>query len=245
MAILSASLARQFWGDQDPIGRRIKSGSLDSQGPWLTVVGVVGDVHHNGLDEEPTPIWYRPTYAAPWSSSTIVARTELAAETSARLIGEAVRRIDPLQPVFGVSLYDDVVADSYAEERFNAILFAIFAALALSLAGVGVYGLIGYSVSQRTREIGLRVALGAQRRDILAMVLGQGMSLALVGVGAGLLGALGLTRFLAAMLYGISPRDTLTFGLVGGFILITALWASVVPAHRATRVDPLVALHYE
>jgi putative ABC transport system permease protein len=163
----------------------------------------------------------------------------------ATAVRNAVAAIDPEQPVFDISTMDERLAASVAPRRFNLVLLASFALLAMLLAGVGIYGVVSYSVSQRTHEVGIRMALGAQRRDVLKLIVAQGMVLLLMGIGVGLIGAFLLTRFLAALLYGVRPTDSATFAAVSLLLAAVAIVACCIPARRATRVDPVVALRYE
>jgi putative ABC transport system permease protein len=238
--IINETMARQYWPNEDPLGRRLRI----IASPWMTVVGVVGDVHHNGLNTPPNPEIYMSHLQEPQSSLAVMVRTSgdpLQLATAAR--GE-IKTLDKDQPVT-VTTMDQIFSDSVAGQRFNALLLGVFASLALALATVGVFGVINYSVAQRTHEIGIRVALGAQRRDVFKLIVGQGLILALVGVAIGSLGAFAMTRLITRLLFGVSPTDRVTFLLVSLLVTVVAMLACYIPARRATKVDPLVALRYE
>ena len=238
--IINETMARLFWPNEDPLGRRIRI----IASPWLTVVGVVGDVRHGGLNTPPNPEMYLSHLQEPQASMAVMVRTSGDPLQSAAAVREQVRALDKDQPI-QITTMDQVFSDSVAGQRFNALLLSIFGALALALAVVGVFGVINYSVTQRTHEIGVRIALGAQRRDIFKLVVGQGMVLALLGVGIGLGGALALTRLISGLLYGVSPTDFGTFLAVSLLLAGVALAACYVPARRAMKVDPMVALRCE
>jgi len=235
--IINETMARTFWPDQDPIGQRIRI----IASPWLTVVGVVGDVRHGGLNVRPNPEMYMSHLQEPRGDLALVARTSGDPLALAGAVRRQVKALDKEQPVT-ITTMEQLFSNSVAGQRFNALVLGVFGALALGLAMVGVFGVINYSVSQRTHEIGVRIALGAQRKDILKLVVGQGMILALAGVGVGLAGAFALTRFIMKLLYEVSPTDLTTFAVVASLLAGVALLACYLPARRATNVDPLVAL---
>jgi predicted permease len=246
VAIISESLARAKWPNSDPIGQPIEFGNMDGDTRLMTIVGVVGDVHMDGPATPPTPLIYTNYRQRPQGADTysLLVRTD---QPSASIITTArglFRDLDPTIPV-EFSTVTDEVSKWYADRRFTLLLLGVFAATALLIAAVGIYGVIAYAVSQRTQEIGVRVALGAQPSHIMSLVLGEGFRLALIGVVTGLAGAFALTRFLAAMLFNVKPNDPLTFAVVALLLAVVALFASCVPARRATRVDPIVALRYE
>ena len=238
--IVNETMARLYWPNEDPLGRRLKI--LFS--PWLTVVGVVGDVHHNGLNTPPNPEIYLSQLQEPQSSMAVMARTSGDPLQLAAAAREQVKAIDKDLPVT-ITTMDQIFSDSLAGQRFNTLLLGIFASVALLLAMIGVFGVINYSVAQRTHEIGIRIALGAQRGDVFKLVVGQGLLLAVIGVGLGAAGALAVTRLITGLLYGVSPTDGSTFVIVSLLVTAVALLACYLPARRATRVDPLVALRYE
>ena len=200
------------------------------------------DVRHTHLSGEPTAEVYVPFRQQPWSSMALVVRTSSDPLGLAAAVRGQIRAIDPDQPVSDVKEMEAYLAASVSQPRFNALLLTVFSVLALFLAAVGTYGVMSYAVAQRTQEIGIRVALGARPRDVVALVVGRGMSLALAGLGAGLLGALALTRLMSNLLYGVGPTDPITFALIAILFSGVALLANYVPARRATRVDPIVAL---
>jgi putative ABC transport system permease protein len=241
-AIVSEAMAKQYWRGENPIGKRFGVNCADSPCQWNTVVGVVGDVKELGPAAEPAVAMY---FMEIGNEMTLAVR---ATEDPARLVGEIrqiVHSIDPNQPIGDVRTMESLAAESVAPQRLTMLVSVLFAALALVLAMVGLYGVISYSVAQRTHEFGVRVALGAGRRDILKLVVGQGSRMILVGVGAGILGALALARFVSSLLYGVKPADPPTFLAVTLLLIAVALLASYIPARRATKVDPLVALRYE
>lgn len=242
VALISQSFARRVLGGDDPVGERIKLGG--PEGPWVTIVGVVGDVHHQGLDADGEAQVYLPTSQTPWAYSRMIllVRGAVASEALLPAIRGAIHRVDPGVPISRVATMSALVKASTAQRRFALTVFQAFAVVALLLAGAGLYGVIAASVSERTREIGIRSALGASAKGILALVLRQGMGLTLAGVGLGLTGALALTRLLTSLLYGVSATDPVTFMLVGVLLVGIALLACWLPARRALRVDPLEAL---
>lgn len=242
--IVNETLANRYWPNQDAIGKRMRFyGPLDKN-PWMQVVGVVEDVKHE-LDIPVTTDYYLPHSQDPWNAMVLVAKTTTEPAAMAAPMRETVWSIDKDQPVYDVKTMPEVRATSVALYSFSSVMFGIFAAVAMLLAAIGIYGVLAFTVSQRTHEIGIRIALGAKRRDVLRMMIKHGMSLALLGVVIGLGGAFVLTRFMEKMLFGVNPIDLLTFSLVTIGLLAVALIACFIPAHRATRVSPLVALHYE
>jgi ABC-type antimicrobial peptide transport system permease subunit len=222
-----------------------KPPELDLESGWREVVGVVGDVRHNGPQEEPRPELYVPYLQAPDRDMTIVVRTASDPASLAETIRREVLAIDRGQPLTRVRTMQALVARVMAKPRFSLILLGVFAGTAVLLALVGVYGVIAYSVGQRRREIGIRVALGASSGQVIAMVLRQWFRLVLAGVVLGLAAALALTRLMASLLYGVRPTDPLTFAAVAAVLVAMSLLASWVPARRATRVDPMIALRSE
>jgi putative ABC transport system permease protein len=248
VTLISRQLAAQHWPNEDPIGKRIKIGPLDSPNQWLTVVGVVADVRQAELYGDPRMDLYVP-YAQERrgfvTPRDLVVRTKGDATSVAGAVRQAIWSVDKDQPVSNVRTMDQVFAAAISKERFQALLLGLFAALALVLACVGLYGVISYSVAQRTHEIGVRVALGAQPVDVLRLMIRQGMTLTLVGLIVGIAAGSVATRVLSDMLYGVSTTDPLTFVGVPAFLLLVAFVACYIPARRATRIDPLVALRYE
>jgi putative ABC transport system permease protein len=242
--IINETLARTYWPNQDPLGKRMRyTGPLD-QNPWMTVVGVVQDVKHD-LNIPVTSDYYVPHAQDPWQSMVLVAKTSIEPAAMAAPIRQQVWAIDRDQPVFDVKTMREVRAGSITLYSFSSVMLSIFAGIALLLSAVGIYGVMAFAVTQRTHEFGIRMALGASGRDVLKLVVRNGMLLAVTGVGLGLAGAWGLTRFLSSMLVGVSAMDLLTLSAVSGGLLLVALLACYIPARRATKVDPLVALRYE
>jgi putative ABC transport system permease protein len=243
IAIINATMAKLFWPDQDAVGKRF---SQDKQKPkWITVVGVVGDVRQRDLAQPPAPEAFFPVSQRSRNSIVIVVRTAGRPLDQLNAVTGAVHELDRQLPVFQPRELTQILSQSSGHQRFVALLLGLFALLALLLASVGIYGVIAYSVTQRGHEIGIRMALGARRRDVLKMVVGQGAKLTLLGVGIGVVGALVLTRFLASLLYGVKATDPLTFIAVSLGMAGVALLACYIPARRATKVDPMVALRYE
>jgi putative ABC transport system permease protein len=243
--VINETFARTGWPDQDPIGRRLRPGSAQADRPWMTVVGVIGDAHRNEVTRAIRPEVYTSALQGPPRTQTLLVRT--AGEPTA--IVPAVRRelqaIDPQLPIFGVTTLEQELAQTLNQPRFQAILFAGFAAIALLLATVGIYGVTSHAVGQRTQEVGIRMAMGAARRDVLRLIFVQHLRPALIGLAIGVVGAVLLSRFLRSLLFGVSATDPATFVIVAGVLLSVAAVACWVPARRATRVDPLVALRTE
>jgi len=247
VAVINEYMAKQFWTTaDDALGKRFKFGNAtDTLNRWITVVGVAADVRHKQLTSPPDFQGYMPYAQGGWSSAAIIVRTLGEPTRATGTVLAALKEADPYVPAYRVVSMDETIRRSYFQQALYSKMFTAFAAIALTLAAVGVYGVIAYSVSQRTREIGVRVALGAQRTNVLALILGQGAVLAGVGIGIGLAGALGVTRFLRAMLYGVSPFDPVSFVAVTCVLSAIAFLASYVPARRAARVDPVEALRQE
>ncbi|MFY9571107.1 MAG: ABC transporter permease [Blastocatellia bacterium] len=246
VAIIDTTMERKFWADEDPIGKRI-SFQRDPQGNpiWREVVGVAGHVKQRGLDGESPVQYYVPHRQLPISTVFLVVRTAAMPTSMAAAVRGAVQEVDRELPVFRVTTMERMVSDSMAQRRFAMTLLGIFALVALILASVGLYGVMSYSVTHRTNEIGIRMALGARVNDVLSMVVRQGMKLSLAGVGIGLAGAFALTRVMRTLLFGVSTTDPLTFAVVALILAGVSLVACYIPARRATKVDPMVALRYE
>ncbi len=247
VAVINRTMAEKLWPGEEPIGRRFTFGDPeDDEDPgWRTVVGIVGDVRHDTLDAAPEGEAYIPMAQAPIETASIVVRSAGDPMDLADEVREAVRRVDPELPLASVQTVEQVVAGSLNQQRFNTTLVGIFAALALVLAAVGIYGVISYGVSQRLHEMGLRMALGAGRAEVRGMVVRQGMAVVLAGLAVGLVAAFAATRLLQTFLYGIRATDPLTFVVVPALLALVAFLASWLPATRATRVDPMVALRSE
>jgi putative ABC transport system permease protein len=257
VAIINETMARRYWPTEDPIGKRValvfeslrffpnRPPEVDLAQGLREIVGVVADVKHLGLQAAPVPEMFTPLSQRPVRELSLVVR---ASSDPTSLIGgvrRAVSDLDREQPILNTSAMTDVLSRAVATPRFNALLAGLFAALALALGAVGLYGVIAYSVAQRTHEIGVRMALGAGPRDILQLVLVRGLTLTLIGVGAGVAAALALTRLMASLLFGVKPTDLAIFAAVALLLTGVALAACYVPARRATRVDPMVALRYQ
>lgn len=245
VAIVSDTWARQFVPKDDPIGKRIKLGGRDSTRPWLSIVGIAGDVRDTALESEARPCVYVPYPQFPALSMSLIARTSVDSKALIPAIRDEVWAVDRDQPVTDIKTMDQYVSDSVSPRRANALLLGIFAALALVLAAVGMYGVMSYGVTQRVHEIGIRMALGAQKSDVIELIVGNGMTLVLAGVMIGLAGALALSRVLSSLLYGVSATDPMTFAGVSLVLIAVALLASYIPARRAAKVDPMIALRCE
>jgi predicted permease len=253
VAIVSENLAREYWrSPANAIGKQIRMGATDE---WHEIVGVVGDVHDDGINKPaPTEVywpivsasmWGRPVIDASDGAAFVTRSARAGSETFMREVQEAVRSVDPSLPLVDVFTLAHFYRQSMARTSFSLVMLGTASGMALLLGAIGLYGVISYSVSQRTHDFGIRMALGAQKSDVLRLVVGQGMLLALIGVSIGIGGALGLTRFLSRLLYGVKPTDPLTFLAVSLMLTCVALLACYIPARRATKVDPMVALRHE
>lgn len=251
VAIISESLAQRYWPNQDPLGHNLKPNIADA--PWYTVVGVVADVRHRGLDADIEPTAYYPYTQIPKSVlptavaryMTVIVRARGDMNGLMDSVRRAVASVNKSVPLDQVKTLDQMLLDASSLRRFDMWLLAAFAGLALALAAIGVYGVTAYSVSQRTREIGIRMALGARRTDVLGLIMKDGVKMAIAGVVIGVVGAIALTRLMASLLYQVSPTDVWSFAFVSGMVLIFILLACYLPSLRATRVDPSEALRYE
>ena len=247
VAIVSENFARRFWPGDNVVGHRVDPGFPGIK--WCIIVGVVGNIKQKGLADNTPLTIYLPYSQAPrpflMSFMTLVVRTPSPPAQLARAMRREVQSIDPDLPVYGVSTMEELVSASNSGPRDRSILLGCFAALALILATIGIYSVVAFSVAQRTHEIGIRMALGAQKHDVLAMVIGQGLRLALLGVAIGIAAAIGVTRFLSSFLYGVEPHDPVTFVAVSLLLVAVTLLACYIPARRAAKVDPMVALRYE
>jgi putative ABC transport system permease protein len=249
VAVINETMARQFWPGEGALGKRFKLGSVDSQPPWVTVVGVVGDVKEMGLEAPAKAEMFFPYQQLPrmlWNMPRDLAvRTTGDPMSVAAAARQAIWSVDRNQPVSNVRTMNEILSEEVAQRRIGMTLLAAFAALALALASLGIYGVLSYSVAQRTQEIGVRMALGAGRKDVLRMVLADGMRLATAGLAIGLGTSFALTPLMAGLLFGVSASDPLTLGGVTLLLITVALTACFIPARRATRVDPMVALRCE
>jgi putative ABC transport system permease protein len=248
VVVINESFSRRHWPDESPLGHRIKL--QGQQRDPLLIVGVVGDVRHFGLHEKPTPEAYVPYLQDPLGEDlqrfmTLVVRSAGSDPGLAASLREEVRALDKSLPVVSIKTMNEYLYESLSRRRFNMLLLGVFAGLALMLAAVGIYGVVSYSVTQRTHEIGVRMAIGARQRDILKLVVGQAMRLALTGIAIGLVASFALTRLMESLLYGVSATDPMTFAFISLILTGVALGACFVPARRATKVDPMIALRYE
>jgi putative ABC transport system permease protein len=242
VAIINEAMARRAWPAQDPLGRRFRLGDLESDRPWLTVVGVVSDMRRQGLEREPIPQMFVSVAQSPPRSVDMVVRTASDPLAIAAALRAAVRRVEKDAPLYGIASLEQEMGAYLTERRFQTSVLIAFSIVALLMAAVGIYGLVQYSVAARTREIGLRQAIGARAADIFRMVIGEGLMLGLAGLGVGLLGAWWLERAIAGLLFGVAAGDPLTFAAVALLLVAVAAAASYLPARRAMAVDPLTAL---
>ncbi|HQR36613.1 MAG TPA: ABC transporter permease, partial [Blastocatellia bacterium] len=240
--IINEALAERFWPNQNPLGKRLR---MTRKEPWTTVVGVIRDARQFSTEKEPPISVYFPFEQSLARNLHLVVRTTTDPAVMIPAIVREIQTVDPEMPAFDVATMDQRMSDFLARRRFSMVLLGVFAAIAMLLAAVGIYGVMSYSVNQRTHEIGIRVALGASSRDVVRLIIGQGMTLALTGAAIGLVFALALTRFLGALLFGIHAIDPLTFFSVALLLVGVALLACWIPARRATKVDPMIALRCE
>jgi putative ABC transport system permease protein len=245
VSVINESLARRLWPDEDPIGKRFRHGYPENQSPWREVVGVVADVKLNGVERDTPMQAYLPFPQEPWSNFGIVVRTTGDPLQAVAMIEGTIHEIDKDLPVFSIRSMDQLMGSSMAQRRLTLTLLVSLAGLALLLAAVGIYGVMSYWVRQRTHELEIRQALGAQSADVLKLVIGQGIKLALLGVGMGLIAAYVLTRWMESLLFGVSATDTATFASIPILLTAVALLACYIPARRAMKVDPMVALRHE
>jgi putative ABC transport system permease protein len=246
VALINRTMANELWRGQNPLGKRIKfPGSEKNPQPWRTIVGVVNDVAQYGLDKKSPMQIYLPHSQFPTSFDTIVVKTENEATAMTGAVRDQILAVDKDQAVYNITTLEELQSESILLRRLFMLLLVVFALIGLILAAIGIYGVMSYAVTQRTQEIGIRMALGARAADVLRLIVGNGMTLALAGVAIGLVSAFGLTRLMETVLFGVTPTDTVTFAIVAIGLIAVALFACYVPARRATRVDPLVALRHE
>ncbi|HZS47614.1 MAG TPA: FtsX-like permease family protein, partial [Blastocatellia bacterium] len=249
VTIINKAMAKKFWPGEDPIGRQVGVNTV--KWPVRTIIGIVGDIKHSSLREDPTPemfVPYTQNEIKVWPSMQslqVAVRTKADPVSIVAGLRKAVHSVDPDLPIARVTLLTDLVSSSMTQTRFSMFLLLTFGVLSLLLALIGLYGVISYSVQQRTQQIGIRIALGASRGNVLTLILGQGARLAGIGIIVGLVSAFGVTRTMSAFLYGVEATDPLTFIFVAFLLMAAALFACYLPARRAMRVDPLVALRYE
>ena len=250
VAVIDQEFVRRYWPNENPLGKRFTFGPPDgvtdtTQNEWIEVVGVVGHTAHEGLDADPRIQLYLPYRQSGFPFMQVAVRTRGNPERYVNLVRAAVRSVDPDQPISNLAQMEELLSRSVGQRRLSMMLLSLFSGIALVLASVGIYGVMSYSVTQRSRELGVRIALGADRTDVLRLVLQQGMGLAVLGIGIGLAAALALTRLIESQLYGVTATDPATFALVAGVLAATALLANLIPAIRATRLDPAVVLREE
>ena len=244
VVLIGETMAHRFWPDEDPIGKKINVRFLGQQ-TTREIIGVIGDVRHTGLDSDPRPELFLPHLQEPYGSMTYIVRTSVDPQTLLPAVKREVWTVSKTQPFSSITTMEQLVSRSLGERRFSLLFLTTFASIALALAGVGIYGLISFNTSQRTHEIGVRMALGAGRQDILKLVVGQGLALTLTGVALGLVAAFALTRYLSSLLFNVSAADPATFVVVSLLLIGVALLACYLPARRAMKVDPMIALRYE
>ncbi len=243
VVMIDENLARQYWPHQDPVGQHLRRGN---RSPWATIVGIVGHAMQSALvGDSGKGVCFYPLLQQPISQAFLIVKTKTDAAQMGNSMRAAVASVDPGQPVANLETMEEYVAGSLSPQRIAVSLLAIFSVLALFLASLGLYGVISFNVAQRTNEIGIRIALGADRGQVWGLVLAQGMRPALLGVGVGAMGAAWVVHSLRSQLYSVSAFDPVTFLLAGSVLLAVALVASILPARRATKVDPIVALRYE
>jgi len=246
VVIVSEKTARHFWPGENPIGKRLKPGSTNRNIPWIEIIGVVKDVRQNDFVSEPKMQMYMPYQQLnSFAPNALVVRTNVEPLSLAGAVRNAIWAVDKDQPVSNLRSMDEIVSEAVARQRFSMLLLGIFAALAMVLAAVGIYGVMSYSIAQRTREIGLRIALGAQKSDVLKMILRQGLRFVAAGLAIGLAASFALTRVMASLLFGISATDPATFVSISLMLIAVALLASYIPAVRAMKIDPMLALRYQ
>ncbi len=245
VAVINETMAHRYWPNENPLGRRITVGLPRADNPWATIIGIAKDLPHRAIDSLPEPDWYLSRPPGSQHHQILFVRTAVNPSQLAAPIRDVVAAIDRDQPVTNIKTMSHVVADTVAPRKFNMLLFGLFAVIAMLLAALGIYGVMAYSVAERTQEIGIRMALGAQKSDVLGQIIRNGVMLTLIGVAIGLALALALTHLMTTLLFGIAPNDVTTFAVVSAFLVLIALLACYIPARRATKVDPLVALRYE
>jgi predicted permease len=242
VAIIDEYFAQQFWPGGTAVGKRIRTGGLDSKDPWITIVGIVGQIKQDSLDANSRIAFYMPQSQYTTPAMNVVLRSSVAPASLTRAIKAQVREVDQDLPIYNVRTMDARVQESLSRRRFAMVMLSVFALLALALATIGIYGVMAYMVGQGTREIGIRLALGATQKNILQLVVRQGMALALTGVAVGLAGGFTLTRLIRSSLFGVRPSDPLTFLAIAGVLALITLVASYIPARRASRIDPMISL---
>ena len=244
--VIDEEFAKRHWPNEDPIGKRVRMGGDDKANPLLEVIGVVGRVKMESLNQNSDRVQgYFAFNEIPQTDMTVIIKGASDPNLLISSVRNVVKSLDPDQPIYSPRTMNEIRAESVAGERLNLTLFSLFAGIALVLAIVGIYGVMSYSVTQRTHEIGIRMAIGARPRDVFRMILGHGMKLALIGVVIGLVGAFALTRLMATMLFGVAPTDATTFAGISLILMTVALLACYLPGRRATKVEPTISLRYE
>lgn len=244
VAIINETMARRFWPGETPVGKRFKTGDPQSDVRWIEVVGVVGDMHRQGLEKAPIPQVFRPFAQEPSRNMNLLVRTDVPVPGLAAGVRTKIAAIDRTVPLYGITTVQQALERYLLERRFQTLLLGLFSAIALMLAAVGIYGVIQYSVSQRTQEIGVRIALGARSEDLVLMVLRQGLTLALPGLAAGMVCAVWLSDAISALLFRVAATDLTNIVVTSGILLLTTVVACYIPARRAAGVDPMTALRY-
>jgi putative ABC transport system permease protein len=246
VVLVNEAMAKRYWPGEDAVGKRFQIGNtVDASAGWFTIVGVFADVHHSGLDRPTSPLFMRPYNQAGWPFMRIVTKTASSPATFIAPVKNALRIVEPNLPVSSVDTMESVIGDSVASRRFPTLLLSGFALLALTLAAVGIAGVVSCSVTQRTQEIGIRLALGAQPGDVLRLIVRGSLMWTLGGVLVGLVAAFGLGRYLESMVFGVKPTDPFVLGTVSLLLVAVASLAAYVPARDATIVDPVTALRSE
>ncbi len=245
VTVINESLAKRLWPGEDAIGKRLKQGWPENPNPWREVVGIVADVKFNGVTADTPMQSYLPLAQEPARGVAIVARTQGDPAALGPALEGVVQQVNKELPLYEMRTMDDMFGDSIARQRLSMLVFVMFAAVALTLASVGLYGVVAHGVTERMHEIGVRIALGAEQHHVVGMVIRQGLSMALVGTAIGVVGALALSRWIQSLLFGVTATDPATLGAVIAVLLTVALVACSVPAWRATRVDPTNALRAE
>jgi predicted permease len=245
VAIVNQAFAKRFFANGDPLGKRVGFGCKENEGLCRTFVGVVGNIRQESITDQAAPEMYLPFAQMRMNGMTLMVKSSSDPNNLARSVRNAVLAIDKNQPLFEVQTLAQRVDEGVAVSRSLMLLFTAFALLGLILGAVGIYGIVSYSVTQRTHEIGIRMALGARASNVLSLILRNGLALVLTGIVIGVGSAFVLTRFLATLLFGIEPTDSVTFVVVSATFFLIAMVAALIPALRATRVDPLIALRYE
>jgi ABC-type antimicrobial peptide transport system permease subunit len=251
--LVNEEFARRYFTDKDVIGKEItlsvsynqRLTPADTLPLHGEIVGIVGDVKQRGLSADLFPMVYAPYNVLPGALNSVVVRSRGSSEALESAVRAQVRAVDPNLPVIGLSTMSEVVSESVATPRFYMVMLAAFAAIALVLAAIGIYGVISYTVAQRSRELGIRIALGASKERVVGLVIGEGLTLTGIGIAIGLAAAFGLTRLISSLLFGVAPADVMTFGVVASALVLVALAASWIPARRAAAVDPLIAMRSE